>query len=105
MCLVLLMGVCFFLDFMARLKMRSAEMFALMDDRTIREMKVIDFIHQHWWFVAVYILIFWAALLRLEFRSASRGIVWLSFSLFALPLFAYCGACAHISNKILVPLP
>ena len=101
--LALLLGACAFADFMARLRMDIfSRQFAIMDERTIRDMTVIDFIHAQYWVVIAYAAVFLACLLWLEFRAASRWTVCVAFILLALPALAYGRACSHIANKLIL---
>ncbi len=101
--LVVLFGMIAFTHWSARLRMDMASrQFAIMDDRTVREMSVIDFIHGHLWIVVAYAAVFLACLLWLEFRAAPRWTVWVTFILLALPSLAYAWACLHIGNKFIM---
>ena len=91
-----------FMHWSARFRMDMANrQFVLMDDRAVREMTIIDFIHGHLWILAPYAAVFFGCLLWLEFRSAPRWSVWVSFIIFTLPFLAYARACLHISNKLM----
>jgi hypothetical protein len=91
-----------FADFMARIRMDLANrQFAIMDERTVREMRVIDFIHTHLWMVIAYVAVFLACLLWLESRPMPRWSVWVTFIVLALPALAYGNACLHIGNKFI----
>ena len=101
--LVLLLGASAFVDFSARFQMDMANrQFALMDDRTVREMGLIDFIHSHLWMVIAYAVVFLVCLLWLEFRAAPRWSIWVTFIVLALPVMAYGSACLHIGNKFIL---
>jgi hypothetical protein len=101
--LVVLFGLIAFTHWSARLRLDMANgQFAIMDDRTVREISVIDFMHGHWWIVAAYGVLFLACLIWLEFRTASRWAVWATFIMLALPLLAYARACLHIGTKIVI---
>ena len=101
--LALLLGAAAAAHFMARLRMdMSSRQFAIMDERTIRDMTVIDFIHAQYWVVIAYAAVFLACLLWLEFRAASRWTVCVAFILLALPALAYGRACSHIANKLIL---
>jgi hypothetical protein len=76
--------------------------FAIMDDRALREMSFIDFIHGHLWIVAAYAVVFFACLVWLKFRSAPLWLVWITFLVLALPLLVYGRACLHIGNKFIM---
>ena len=76
--------------------------FAIMDDRTFREMRAIDVIHAHFWIVIGYTAFSLACLLWLEFRAAPRWSVWVTFIVLALPVLAYSSACLHIGNKFIL---
>jgi len=103
MLLVLLLGASAFADFMARIRMDMANrQFAILDDRTAREMSVIDFIHAHLWIVIAYVAVFLACLVWLEFRAAARWSVWVTFIVLALPALAYGSACLHIGAKFIL---
>ena|SRR5437867_1950087 len=100
--LVVLLGGVAFAHWSARLRMDMAHRhFAIMDDRTSREMMIIDFIHGHVWILAAYAAVFLFCLLWLEFRTAPRWAVWVSFAVFAMPFLAYAVACLHIGNKFI----
>ena len=101
--LVVLFGAIAFTHWSARLRMNMAgRQFALMDDRTMRELSVIDFVHSHWWIVAACGVVFLTCLIWLEFRAAPRWAVWATFIMLALPLLAYAWACLHIGNKFML---
>ena len=101
--LVILLGGMAFTHWSARLRMDMANrQFAVMDDRTSREMMIIDFIHEHLWILVAYAAVFLFCLLWLEFRTAPRWAVWVSFAVFALPFLAYARACLHIGNKFIM---
>ena len=80
----------------------ASRRFAIMDDRTVREMSVIDFIHGHLWIVVAYVVVFLACLLWLEFRASPRWAVWVTFVVLASPVLAYARACLHIGNKFIM---
>ncbi len=101
--LVVLFGLFAFSHWYARLRMEMASRhFAIMDDRTVREMSVIDFIHGHLWIVVAYAAVFVACLIWLEFRAAPRWAVWATFIALALPLFVYDRACLHVGSKFIM---
>jgi hypothetical protein len=101
--LIVLFGVIAFTHWSARWRMDMANrQFAIMDDRTVREMSAIDFIHGHLWIVVAYAAIFLGCLIWLEFRAAPRWAVWATFILLALPSLAYARACLHIGNKFIM---
>src|SRR6266516_669880 len=78
--LVVLFGLFAFSHWYARLRMEMANrQFAIMDDRTVRDTSVIDFIHGHIWIVVVYAAVFAGCLIWLEFRAAPRWAVWATF--------------------------
>jgi hypothetical protein len=103
MSLALRLGACAFADFMARLRMDMfSRQFAIMDERKIRDMTVIDFIHGQYWVVIAYVAVFLACLLWLEIRAASRWTVCVAFIVLALPALAYGRACLHIGSKVIL---
>jgi hypothetical protein len=75
--------------------------FAFMDERTIRQMSAIDFMHAHYWIAIAYAAVFLSSLLWLEFRGAPRWAVWITFSVLAIPCLVYAWACVRIGNKII----
>src|SRR5438093_6122432 len=88
--LVVLLGGVAFAHWSARLRMDMANrQFAVMDDRTSREMMIIEFIHEHLWILVAYAVVFLFCLLWLEVRAAPRWAVCVSFGVFALPFLAY----------------
>jgi len=99
--LALVLGLAVLVHGMARLKMDLADHFALMDMRTLRELRLIAYVHTHLWLPASYAVVFFACLLWLEIRVVPRWAVWLSFILLSMPCLAYMWACAHIDNKVL----
>ena len=101
--LLLLLGASGFAHFLAHVRMEAANrQFAIMDDRTIRQMGVIDFMHAHYWIAIAYGAVFLACLLWLEFRGAPRWAVWVTFCILALPCIVYAGACLCIGNKFIL---
>jgi hypothetical protein len=101
--LVVLFGAVTFTHWSARLRMDMASrQFALMDDRTVRKLSVIDFVHSHFWIAAAYGAVFLACLIWLEFRAAPRWAVWATFIMLALPSLAYARTCLHIGNKFIL---
>ena len=103
MLVVLLLGACAFADFMARIRMDMASRhFAIMDDRTVRDIRFIDFMHAHLWMVIAYMVVFLGSLLWLECRAVTRWSVWVTFIVLALPALAYGSACLHIGNKFIL---
>jgi hypothetical protein len=73
--------------------------FAVMDDRTMREVRVIDFLHANLWLPLLYSAVFAGSVLWLEYRGAPRWAVWGTFVLLALPCLTYARACLHIVGK------
>lgn len=101
--LFVLFGVIAHTHWLARFRMEMADrQFALMDDRTLYEMKTIDFIHGHLWLVAAYFTVFLCCLLWLELRTAPRWVVCVTFIVWALPSLTYARACFHIGNKFIM---
>jgi len=80
----------------------ASRWFAVMDDRTVSQMGIIDFMHAHQWMAIVCGAVFLGMLLYLEFRKAPRWSVWITFCLLALPCMTYAGACLRIGNKIIL---
>ena len=72
-----------------------------MDDRTIREIRLIEFLHVNLWILAFYSGLFLVSLCWMEQRRYPRWTVWVAFALLALPFVAYLRACFHISGKII----
>jgi len=103
MLLVMLLGVSAYADFLARARMDLASrQFAAMNDRTVQDMKVIDFIHAHLWIAIAYVAVFLFCLSWLELRSGPRWIVWITFFVLALPVLAYDSVCLRIGNKFIL---
>ena len=102
MLLALLLVVSAINGFTARIRMDMANrQFAFMDDRTVRQMGFIDFIHAHLWMVIVYVACFQACLLWLEFRAMPRWCIWITFIVLSLPALAYGSACWHIGSQVI----
>jgi hypothetical protein len=100
---IVLFGACAWFDFIARIRMDLANrQFVIMDNRTLRELRVIDLVREHHWLAITYFAVFFIGLLWLEFRAAPRWAVWIIFILFALPALFYAQACMHISNKFIL---
>jgi len=101
--LVVLFGLVAFTHWWARFRMEIASrQFVIMDERTAREMSIIDFIHDHLWIVAAYAVVSFTSLIWLECRTSPRWAVWVTFLVLAIPLLAYGGACLHIGNKLIM---
>jgi hypothetical protein len=101
--LLLLLSASTFAHVLARVRMDMASrQFAIMDDRTIRQMGLIDFMHAHYWVAIAYAAVYLGSLLWLEIRGAPRWAVWVTFGLLALPCLVYAGACLRIGNKFIL---
>jgi len=100
--LLLLLGASTFAHVLAHARMDIASRFAIMDDRTIGQMRVIDFMHAHRSVAITFTAAFLASLLWLEFRAAARWVVWVTFVLLALPCLTYAWACLCIGNKVIL---
>src|SRR6266542_2310884 len=100
--LLLVLGASTFAHVLARVRMDMASRFAIMDDRTIGQMRVINFVHAHCWVAIAYAVVFLASLLWLELRDAPRWVVWVTFVLLALPCLTYAWACLCIGNKVIL---
>ena len=101
--LLLLLGAAAFANLMARLRMDMADRrFALMDERTIHEMRVIDFLNDRPWIVIAYVAVSLACFLWLKLRTAPRSTVWAMFTVLALQVLIYGNACLHIGNKVIL---
>ena len=101
--LLLILGASTFAHVLAHVRMDAASrQFAIMDDRTIGQMRIIDFVHAHCWVVIAYAVVFLASLLWLELRDAPRWSIWVTFAVLALPFLAYAEACLRIGNKFIL---
>ena len=98
----MVLGASTFAHVLARVRMDMASRFAIMDDRTIGQMRVIDFMNAHRSVAITYAAVFLASLLWLEFRAAARWVVWVTFVLLALPCLTYAWACLCIGNKVIL---
>lgn len=100
---IILLGACVWFDFIARIRMDIANrQFANMDTISAHGMWLIDLVHRYYWLAATYFVIFFTCLMVLEFRSASRWVVWTIFILFALPVLFYVQTCVHIAHQAIV---
>jgi hypothetical protein len=103
MFLLLLLGAAAFANLMARIRMDMADrQFVLMDDSTVRDMRVIDFLNDRPWIVFAYITLSLACFLWLKLRDTPRSTVWATFIVLALPVLIYGSACLHIGNKVIL---
>jgi hypothetical protein len=100
--IVILFGICGMAHFMAQTKSGLAHYFALVDDRTLGELRLIQFIQTNLWIFGVYFGFLLGVWFWLGIRSASRFLTILCLGLLSLPCLLYIRACLHISNKLLL---
>src|SRR6266516_4864827 len=101
--LLLILGASTFAHVLAHVRMDAASrQFAIMDDRTIGQMRVIDFMNAHRSAAITYAAVFLVSLLWLELRDAARWVVWVTFVLLALPCVTYAWACLCVGNKVIL---
>jgi hypothetical protein len=74
---------------------------ALVDDRTIGEIRLIHMLQENPWVAGVYFAGLLGVWCLLALRSTSRWNKVLCFGLLCLPCLLYVRACLHISNKLL----
>ena len=98
--LALLLGACAVAHFLAHTKMDfNNRHFAVMDERTAREIRVVDFLDANLWIPLLYTGVFVGAVLWLEYRGGPRSMVWVTFVLLALPCLIYARSCLHLFFK------
>jgi hypothetical protein len=80
--------------------------FALMNDRTLRAMALIDWVAANWWLAAAYAFLPVACVAFLQIRGRPSWTYWPAAALFCLPCVVYWVPCAYIMGKLLgfVPL-
>jgi hypothetical protein len=99
---LVLLWLCAFCYGLALLRMEFRHAFALLDERAIRRMALIDFVHAHPELTAGYALIFLAAILQGVWRRHPRWARHAAFAGFAAPCIVYLCVCAQISQKIVL---
>jgi len=78
---------------------------ALVDDRTIGEIRLIRLVQEHPWVICLYFGSLVAVWLWLALRSAPRASTLVCLVLLSLPCLFYIRACLHIGTKLLELLP
>ena len=87
---------------MAVAKMQLVDrQFLVMNEKTVHNMALIDFISQNLGFVVLYFGCFVAALFYLGMRKCPRWSVWGTGIIFALPCLVYLRVCGYITNKFI----
>lgn len=104
-CLALFFGLCWFIHYLAVLKMEIGKrQFAVMNDKTLRAMALIDWLATHYWLAIGYVLLVVASVAFLQIRGRPPWTCWLAAVLFCLPCVVYCTTCAYIANKLFAGL-
>ena len=75
--------------------------FAIMDDKTISEMKIIDFLHDNYWIAIAYGVTYLGFMLSLVRRNQPRWIIWGTFLLLMQPALPYMAICFKIGGKFI----
>ena len=97
--LVILFGITALSHLMAFGKMGLP--FALVDDRTMGEIHLIQLVQDHIWVLAIYFALLITAWFWLAVRSASRLVTLISLLFLSVPGLLYIRACVHIGSKLL----
>jgi hypothetical protein len=92
---------CLFAHRVARLIMEARDrQFALMDDKTLRTMTLIDRVGDHSWLAIAYVVLVVGCVAFLQVRGRPAWTYGASAVLFGLPCILYGGACVHIMMKL-----
>ncbi len=100
-CLAVFFAFCWFTHFAASLKMEMRSHFASMDDETLRDMALIDWVAAHSWVAIAYVLLVVASVAFLQIRGRPEWIYWLAAAVFCIPCVVYLDRCVYISGKLL----
>jgi hypothetical protein len=65
--------------------------------RLIRNMAGIQFFEANWVLILPYLLLFFGALIYMEFRVTPRWVVWGAFAFLSLPLLGYLWTCVRFT--------
>ena len=74
---------------------------ALVDDRTVGEIRLIQFVQSHLWVVALYFALLIAVWCWIRACSASLLVTFISLLLLSMPCLLYIRSCLHIGSKLL----
>lgn len=97
-----ILGVAALFHFDAHSRMELAHrQFAIMDDKTILEMRIIDFLHDNYWIATLYGAIYLGSMLWLARTNYPRRIVWGAFILLMQPVLPYIAICFKIGGKFI----
>ncbi|MGA2035641.1 MAG: hypothetical protein ABSG68_25615 [Thermoguttaceae bacterium] len=102
--LALFFAFCWFIHFAASMKMEGCNrQFALMNDRTLRAMALIDWVPTHSWLVLAYVLLVVASVAFLQVRGQRSWTYWATAVVYCIPCVVYWLPCAYIAGKLLGP--
>jgi len=103
-CLAVFFAFCWFLHFAAFLKMEGfSRHFAVMNDRTIRAMGLIDWIAAHSWLAVAYAALVVGSVAFLQISGRPTWTCWATAIIYCVPCAVYCLPCLYISGKLIAP--
>jgi hypothetical protein len=103
--LALFFAFCWMTHHVAFLKMEGCgRQFALMNDRTMRVMALIDWVTAHSWLVIAYTLLPFASVAFLQIRGRPPWTCWVVVVVYCIPCVMYWSACAYIAGKLIGPM-
>jgi hypothetical protein len=88
--------------FMAHTRSGLVHDFGLVDDRTLGELRLIQFIQTNLWVFGVYFGFLLGVWFWLGFRWAPRSLTIFCLGLLLFPCLLYIRACLHIAGKLLL---
>ena len=101
-CLAAFFAICWFIHFAASMKMEFCNrQFALMNDKTLRAMALIDWVAAHAWLAIAYVFLTAASVVFLQIRGRPAWTYWLAAVVFCVPCVVYWLPCAYIAGKLL----
>jgi hypothetical protein len=100
-CLALFFTACWWTHFAAFLKMEdSHRQFALMTERTMRAMAMLDWVTSNSWLAMVYVVMVVAAVAFAQFRRHPAWTYWLTALILCIPGLLYAGKCVYIMTVL-----
>jgi hypothetical protein len=104
-CLAVFFAFCWVTHYAAVLKMQFFNrQFALMNDKTLRAMALIDWVAANWWLAVAYAFLAVASVAFLQFRGRPRWTWRVTALVFCIPCVVYWQPCAYIAGKLLGPV-
>jgi hypothetical protein len=100
-CLAIFFAFSWLIHYSAFLKMEGCHrQFALMTDRTLRAMALIDWVTANAWIAMAYVVLVVAAVAFAQFRGHPAWTYRLAALILCTPFLLYCGKCVYIMNVI-----